>query len=427
MLLPLALGCASPDQGPTPTTLVLVTFDTLRGDYVGEPTPFLQELTAEGLELRDLDTQAWTYPGIGALITGLHPVEWGVESWSFDPDAGELPYWLGSDVTTLAEALSAEGWATAYWSSNPIAADKSGFYRGYDKYTEYDPGETVGIGREAREWLERHREQPRFLHLHVNDPHSPYSLTAESCAGEVDAVNDGTCRWDFVETNEDSLYANDSVRDGSFSPESEDYEACVTLIETAYRCEVERQDEDLRAAWDALSSSGEIDDALTVFATDHGEALLDPFTNHSFDLRMPVLDGWGLVRWPGHVEPGVNELPVSQEDIVPTILDLLALDVGMTTSGFPVAEVPEDRIRTAFFGGPLPGAYYWDHVRSAYDADRHYIVDTTGACWLYDRVNDPAELTNLCPGEEPPANLVEAIAALDAATVGYSEQPPPPE
>jgi hypothetical protein len=333
---------------------------------------------------------------------------------------------LAEDQFTLAQALGARGWESAYWSSNPIAADKSGFDRGYGTYTEYEPGETVQVGAGVARWLSEHRSAPRFVHVHVNDPHSPYNLTSEDCVAEVEAADDGVCRWDFVGSNDDSLFANDDVRDGSFSSRSTDYAACRALLAAAYRCEVVRQDDDLHEMWERAGASGELADALTIVATDHGEGLLDPWTNHAFDLRMPALDGWGLVHWPGHVAPGRSDLPVSQEDLVPTIAELLALDLPLETTGVAVDQVPEDRVRTSFYGGPLPGLYTWERVDSAHDASRHYVTDTLNSCRLYDRVADPAETVNLCGAETPPQSLIDAVAEQQALTTGYSEEPPPP-
>lgn len=407
-----------------PYTLVLVTLDTVRGDHIGVDTPFLAELAAQGLELRDLDTHSWTYPGIGAVLTGVHPADWGIESWSFTPTSDDMPYAFAESIPTLAELLSARGWATAYFTSNGIAGEKSGLDRGYALAVEYLEGQTPSHARAMADWLADNRERHRFLHLHVNDPHSPHDLTSDVCAAEVAAVDDGTCRFDFVAVNEHSLIANDAVREGELSPESEDYEACRLVLQTAYRCEIRRQDEDLRAVWDVISAEGDLDGALSVFVIDHGEALLDPWTNHGFDLRMPVLDGWGLVHWPGHVESGVNTLPTAQEDILPTIDALLGLELGVSTGGHPVDEVPSDRIRTTFFGGPLPSAAgQWGSVYSAHDQAMHYVIDTFGRCGLYDLAADSGELASLCDEREIPAHLAAAVQDLQARTRGYNAPP----
>lgn len=427
-LLALLAGCAgeggsAPEPADPRPVLVLLTLDTLRGDHVGASTPFLAELAAEGLELRGVSTHTWTYAGIGTVLTGLHPASWGVESWTIDPDPSNMPYNLVPEIHTLAEALSAQGWATGYWTSNRVAGELGGLDRGYGTYVEYDEGSTPALVPEVVDWLDQHAAVPRFLHLHVNDPHSPHELHSDACAAEVAAVDDGTCRWDFVDDNDASLFANVSVLDGSFAPDSPDYAACRELLATAYRCEVVRQDEDLRAFWDGVAATGALDDALLVVVTDHGEGLLDPWTNHGFDLRRPVLDGWGLVRWPGRVEPGTSELPVAQEDVVPTVAELLDLDLGLPTDGFPVDQVPADRVRTTFYGGPPPGVGHWVHAWAAWDADRHYVYDSDGGCQLYDRVADRAEVENLCGAEEPPVQLRGAVDALRKQTEGYMALP----
>ena len=322
-ILAFALACTDPGghtdsapvhdtAGSSGTTLFLLTLDTIRGDHVtAELMPFLRELTAEGLEITDLSTHTWTYPGIGAVLSGRHPSTWGAAAFDDNQD-DDFPFTLGTDLPLLAEALESQGWATAYWSSNSIAATSVGLERGYGQYTAFEEGQTVAQAPSIVAWAEAHASQSRLVHLHVNDAHSPYDLLSSSCEAEVLAMNDGSCRWDFVNSNDDSLFANLAVRSGEFSEASTDYEACRAVLSAAYACEVRAQDEALAATWATIEASGALGDTLTVVVVDHGEALLDPFTNHGFDPRRPVTQGWGLFHWPGHLDAGVLDTRATQ-------------------------------------------------------------------------------------------------------------------
>ena len=436
-LLALALACTAADPsgedsapvdsapadagGPAGTTLFLLTLDTIRGDHVTTTSmPFLRELATEGLELPDVATHTWTYPGIGAVLSGRHPSTWNASAFDDNQDE-DFPFTLGTELPLVAEALEAQGWATAYWSSNDIAATSVGLERGYGQYTAFDEGQTVEQAEGIVEWAEAHAEQSRLVHLHVNDAHSPYDLLSSSCEAEVLAMNDGGCRWDFVNSNDDSLFANLAVRSGEFSEASTDYEACRAVLAAAYACEVRAQDEALADTWAALKASGALGDTFTAVVVDHGEALLDPFTNHGFDPRLPVTAGWGLLHWPGHLDAGVLDTPATQEDILPTVEQLLAIDFGMTFTGVPVFEIPASRVRTTFYIGAPPGEPK-GQVHSATDAQYQFILGVSGQCDLFDHQADPGETRNLClEGQVPPDNLATAVAEQQSATAGWGE------
>ncbi|MBM4366367.1 MAG: sulfatase-like hydrolase/transferase [Deltaproteobacteria bacterium] len=407
----------SREAGGGGRTLILLTLDTVRADHVtGEHMPWLSALAAGGLVVPDLATHTWTYPGIGAVLSGRHPSAWGEASWEDQRDE-EYPFALSPEVPLLAEILGERGWATAYWSANRIAADGTGLERGYDSFTLFDEGATPAAAAEIVAWWEENRALDRLVHLHVNDAHSPYDLHADSCAAEVSAVNDGTCHWDFVDNNEDSLFANLDGREGSFTPESEDYAACVALIQAAYACEVRRQDDDLATTWATLEAAGVTTTALVAVVIDHGEALLDPYTNHGFDPRLPVTAGWAAFAGPG-LSPEQLPVPATQEDVVPTLEALLGEDWGQDWTGADVRTLGSDRVRTTFYIGEPPGQPR-GQVHSARDTRYHYIRGTTGQCELYDLVADPGELTNLCDGTEPSKQLLDAVDAQEAAVEGF--------
>lgn len=418
-------GADSADSGTTPalegTTLVLLTLDTIRGDHVtSEHMPFLAGLAADGLQLPDLATHTWTYPGIGAVLSGRHPTTWGAAAFDDNQD-DDFPYTLGTDLPLLAEVLSGQGWATGYWSSNRIAADAVGLERGYGSYTDYEEGHTAAQAEGIVSFVRANAASSRLVHLHVNDAHSPHDLLSTTCEAEVAALNDGTCRWDFVNSNDDSLFANLAVRSGEYDSSSSDYDACRQLIAAAYACEVRAQDEELAATWAVMEGEGVLDDALVVVVVDHGEALLDPWTNHGFDPRRPVTAGWGLVYWPGRVDPGVLEVPATQEDIVPTVEALLGDDWGMEPTGTSVFDLPTERIRTTFYIGAPPGQAR-GQVHAATDGQYHFILGVTGQCDLFDVVADPAETRNLClEGQRAPDNLGAALAEQQALTAGWGE------
>jgi glucan phosphoethanolaminetransferase (alkaline phosphatase superfamily) len=71
------------DEGAStapPRAIVLVTVDTLRGDYVSanghrhETTPVFDRLAGSGVNFtRAYSSSAWTAPAMASLFTGLYP------------------------------------------------------------------------------------------------------------------------------------------------------------------------------------------------------------------------------------------------------------------------------------------------------------------------------------------------------------------
>jgi hypothetical protein len=62
---------------------------------------------------------------------------------------------------------------------------------------------------------------------------------------------------------------------------------------------------------------------------DHGEFLGEHgFYSHSYRIDPELIEIPCLVKWPGQTEPRTVDLPVSQIDLYPTILELVGLDPG---------------------------------------------------------------------------------------------------
>lgn len=175
----------APVAGAPRPDIVLVTFDTTRADHVdldasdGTATPTAAALAASGLHF----PRAWaptplTLPSHASLFTGLWPVGHGARS------NGSTR--LVEDVPTLAESLSAAGYATgAVVAALPLVA-ASGLDQGFDHYDDALTGWVDELGRshpertaaevtEAALALAPRLPAPRFLWVHYFDPHAPYT------------------------------------------------------------------------------------------------------------------------------------------------------------------------------------------------------------------------------------------------------------
>lgn len=216
----LSLLACSGEQPPSPPpaelaaparpSLVLITLDTTRYDAIGANgnsnaiTPNLDGLAAHGARFeRAFATVPLTTPSHSSMLTGLYPPRHGVHT---NGDAV-----LPDEVTTLAEALKANGYATAAAVSAFVTTRIWNLDQGFDAYFDHLNPERSRDNRWSQErpankvvddaigWLATQpASQPFFLWLHFYDPHDPYRPPAEWAAklpgrpyaGEVAFVDD---------------------------------------------------------------------------------------------------------------------------------------------------------------------------------------------------------------------------------------------
>ncbi len=180
--LAVALLAAAPPRRPD---VLLITIDTLRADAVGfsgnpkASTPVLDRLAARGRVFPNAHAHnVVTLPSHANILTGLYPYQHGIR----DNSGFRLP----ATVPTLATVLRGAGYATAaYVGAFPLDS-QYGLDRGFQVY---DDRTTRGSDAEQFElperrgdevvaaalgWWRQQRGKPRFLWVHLFDPHAPY-------------------------------------------------------------------------------------------------------------------------------------------------------------------------------------------------------------------------------------------------------------
>lgn len=399
-----------PDRKPL-DRIVLITLDTTRGDhFTAEHMPFLTARAAEGTVLANHWTQTWTYSGLGEVLTGIDPANWGTLSWERGEAGGESPR-LDVAIGLAAEAFAASGWATAYWASNHVASDETALNRGYSTFNFFSATEPEAIVPDVVGWTESHEGKPQFLHVHLNGAHSPYDANHPSCAAEVAALDDATCSYPLLDPGTATIDASGDILARIWGPESPDYEVCKALIVAAYQCAVREQDAAIEVLWQALAMARMLDNALVVVTTDHGEGLLDPLLNHPYTLRSPVTQGLALFWAPGIVPPERIAVPTRQFDILPSMLDIAGESLDLALEGVPYSDASTERMLLQFWVGAVPGEAESSH-NGGILYPHHYIQFGTGGGMYFNLEADPAEQFDLLPeGQSPPAELLSAVQA----------------
>lgn len=187
-----------------PQDIVLVTIDTLRADHVGAygatsgATPNLDALARRGVVVEEAVVQVpQTRPSHASILTGLLPFQHGLR----DNASAPLP----RSVPTLASALKKAGYTTAAFIAAYPVSRASGLDSGFDVFDDPFGGDAdflAGAGdrneRPAHEvvdaalsWLAKPSVGPRFVWLHVFEPHYPYEPAAPFATRYAKSPYDG--------------------------------------------------------------------------------------------------------------------------------------------------------------------------------------------------------------------------------------------
>jgi len=418
----LALGCG----GLPATSLVLVTFDTLRADHLGAyghalPTsPHVDALAARGVLFeRAYAPMAQTLPSHATLLTGLEPREHG---------ALHNTYVLGRGALTLAEALAARGHATAAVVGSLVLSRETGIARGFAHFDQPDPrrGPARAADRvtdAALAWADGHAGGPFLLWVHYWDPHAPYEPPPHALAAiPADAVRA------LVEARAERL--------GGPGPEL----ARAARIRRAYDGEIRFADEELGRLLRGLEERGLLAHAAVAVTSDHGEGLREHGVwGHGVQLfeeavRVPLI----VVAPDGaHAGRRVRE-PVALRDVAPSLWRLVTGEAPAALPGVDrwaaLADARDAAPEAVFLERPhydpaqlaarqsaAPDfRVAWGVYAGVVDDAHKLLREPDGSLALYDLRDDPAELRDRS-GERP-----DTAARLRRKLEGWLEAHPAP-
>ncbi len=399
---------------PPPRHVILISVDTLRPDRLGiygygrDTSPHIDGFFADKSIYRRAQSSApCTRPAVLNFLTG-----------ALIPD-GRLPKpdqaQQSGAIKTLAEILQDRGFRTAAFTANEnLTEDRHG--RGYEVYLnlEHDGSPqqkqetTYQVTDLALEWLEEH-QQEESLHLwvHYFGPHRPFfppahlrrysrasaadeRLTVEARQGETRpqleeaaALDDETVA-SVIERVPQLAGISPAVhwhlRGGALSPLQ------VTHFRDSYDDDIIFVDQQVGRLLEKLDALGLAEQSLIVFTSDHGEWLgEDEVWHHCNSLHWRELDvpllaslnGKPLARAAG------PWTATSTLDILPTVVDLLAIDPPHVMVGESLRTPRRQRGTVSFWRGTFAvtkGLF------------KLYRGEFNG---LFDWESDPEELQNL--------------------------------
>ena len=169
---------------------------------------------------------------------------------------------------------------------------------------------------------------------------------------------------------------------------------------------------------DCLEETGQADDTVVLYFSDHGEmagehGLWNKVTLLESSVRVPI-----LARWPGRFQAGTRvDVPVSLVDLYPTLLDIAGVELPapLFTRGHSLMPLmtgaPEQ-----FEGGTVFGEFEgeaWNHPRAFVRKGRlKYVYNHTAEERLYDLAADPYEMADLAADPARADDLADMRAAM---------------
>ncbi len=277
-------------------------------------------------------------------------------------------------------------------------------------YMEPELHQTKFCADKAIEFMEENAGQPWLMSVNIFDPHVPFD-PPQSYREKYDpaSVPDPL----FRESDLDAQQKLGSVDFQVVASTPESFQAKEKIA--AYYAMIEQIDDHVGRMLDCLDKSGQRENTLVVFTSDHGEMLGD----HGL-ITKGCRFYEGLVHvplifsWPGVIPQGVRKKAlVELTDIAPTLLDYAGLERGERMVGRSLRRLLEGEgdghrksVRCEYYRALsllAPGREGWEgSYATMVRTDRYKLVvyhgHDTGE--LFDLETDPGEFCNLWDNSE---------------------------
>ena len=411
----LAAGCA-PSQPPP--HVVFVLSDALRASSLGcygyrQPTsPTIDALAREGV----LFEQAIAVGGntstvVPALFTGHYPffeyrdpwtaAPFGMDRFRRRPGGPGLPL----AMTTLAERLSAAGYQTAAFFTNPYLKRQFAMNQGFDRYRFLHGDRNLPYRRAERvtrqvldylatvDWT-----RPSFLYVHFMDTHGPYRrpdppfTEAAGAALSPDAHRQAWTSWGRLR----------QVRPA-------DHAAELAYMTASYESGIRHVDDAVGAILGFYRDHSLAERTLFVFTADHGDEFLEHgATSHTGTLFEEIVHVPLIVRAPGGQRNARAPELVRNFDVTATLLDYAGL--ASTAAGLDARSLrPLLQGRRGAGAATVFASFPW--IRMLRTERYKLLRDADGGESLYDLATDPRESSNLAASQDAEVRRTHAALA----------------
>lgn len=440
---PAATRIPSGGRDQAPLNIVILLVDSLRPDHLsayGYPlptSPRIDRLAREGVLFRRCYAASnWTVPTHASLFTGLYPSSHGCYSMysSLEPS-----------LRTLAQILADQGYRTGSFFDNRLLGSRYGLSRGFQTALGANNEHKVSllmnrlwerfrgdrsmcddIFKIAAQWIEYApaRKRPFFMFANFLDTHLPYRPKKPYIDDFLRSLPDQN-----VNRKTAGLFTTDGI--DSKKAANDLYPRLTAAdwrwLERFYDSNIRYIDDQVDGFLERLRAAGMLSRTLVIVTSDHGEffgeAGIGGHLHSSLNdagLRIP------LILWcPERLAPADIERPVSQVDILPTIL---------TLAGLP-GSIPGAVQGSDLFSARPPVdlmAEFWDDIRKQFSraylsGNWKLIRDPAGEPTLYDLGQDPRETNDLSLARpeilaDLSRRLEERLSAMPLRKAGEDER-----
>jgi len=398
--------------------VLLITVDSLRKDHLPlegnwTHTPAAEELAEKGVSFESaFATGPATAPSFPGILTGTLPLSYG----------GLGP--LNESRPRLAVRMQKMGFKTGGFQSNPFLSQHFNYDVGFDTFEDYQ-NPLMGIatkifprGIELNHPKLRHLDEKINFTKRIKDvyklfhgkprPYVSADVITDDCIEWIDEVESNFFAWahymdvhhpchppiqyrrEFdvahVTQEEVSEWYSALIR----SPDSLDTEQ-IDALKKLYRASIKYTDEHIERIINKLKRSGEFDDTLIIYTSDHGELFGDydlygkPERMYDKLLQVPLL----VANGNPHLESARDGL-LSLVDIMGIILD--------TVEG----EIPES------YEGIRPGHEKRKYIIAEHQVESDTVIGVRSDEWLFelDQLRDAKRLFKISDEDlrEQPSN-----------------------
>lgn len=414
----------------------------------GAPTPRLDQLAAEGMQLLNYNVEPQCTPSRSALLTGRHPIRSGTTKvvWG-------LPYGLVGWERTMAELFSDAGYATAMFGKWHLG-DQPGRYptdQGFDVW--------YGIANTTDE--SQYTTQQGF-DPEVLSPPQIVESTRDSALSEVKEYNLDTRRTIDRELTEKTIaFMEEQTASGTpffvytpftlaHIPPLAHPDFVGSTGNGPWGDMLAEMDHNAGQVLDAIDRLGIADNTIVVWTSDNGPEETQAafgtagywrghyFTTLEGSLRAPF-----LIRWPGRIPQGtVSDEIVHTTDILPTLASVAGYSVpsdrmidGVDQLDFFLGNT-DASAREGFpaYNGDIMQSYKWrDFKVHFWKQDSMFEPPVKhNVPHVHNLLRDPKELYGLSGGigQTGTENLTWVFPAVSAEILKFQasleEEPPVP-
>lgn len=236
---------------------------------------------------------------------------------------------------------------------------------------------------------QRDTSKPFSIIWSINPPHSPY--------GSEKDCDENAYRKHYKDKSPQELLVRPNVIEGE---SREKAEKCAPF----YFANVTGLDKQLGRVLQALEESGEADNTLIVFTSDHGEMMGSQGRFGKLVLYEEAYCVPFMVKYPGRTKQSLEDLMIGPVDIMPTLLGMLGLtdQIPETVEGKNYAQEiltgnwsTQPKPKSALFLG------YNNRIKGLRTDRYSFQIDNDGNQLLFDRETDPYQQTELTLSDIP--------------------------